>query len=107
MALATLGFGLLIDLPADKSWARIIIFQIIVGIGIGPNFQAAMIAVQSSLKPADMAAGTAMFGVMRNLSSAISVVIGGVIVQNRMAAHRDELLASGISGGLVEALVNG
>lgn len=39
MVFMTLGFGLLIDLEDHANWAKIIIFQIIAGIGVGPNFQ--------------------------------------------------------------------
>jgi EmrB/QacA subfamily drug resistance transporter len=43
----TLGFGLFIDLGLNSSWAKIIIYQIIAGIGVGPNFQSPLIALQS------------------------------------------------------------
>lgn len=79
-----LGHGLYINLPDHASWPRIIIFQIISGIGIGPLFQAPIIAVFSLTKPADIAsaAGTVFFA--RDIAQAMSVVIGGVIFQNRM-----------------------
>lgn len=35
----TLGFGLFIDFDDYANWPKIIIFQIIAGIGVGPNFQ--------------------------------------------------------------------
>lgn len=41
------GFGTFIDLGVHSSWAKIIIFQIIAGIGVGPNFQSPLIALQS------------------------------------------------------------
>jgi MFS family permease len=47
MFLMTLGFGLFIDYDVNSSWAKIIIYQIIAGIGVGPNFQAPLIALQS------------------------------------------------------------
>ncbi|OKL63920.1 hypothetical protein UA08_00472 [Talaromyces atroroseus] len=76
--------GLVIgDLPAEKSWPRNMIFQVIAAIGLGPNFQAPLIALQTQVDPADMATATATFGFVRNLSSAMSVVIGGLIIQNR------------------------
>ncbi len=43
----TLGFGLLINLNVNSSWAKIIIYQMIAGIGVGPNFQSPLIALQS------------------------------------------------------------
>ena len=40
LAMMTLGYGLFINFPADRSWPRLIIFQAISGLGIGPLFQA-------------------------------------------------------------------
>lgn len=47
MVFMVAGFGTFVDLGAHSSWAKIIIFQIIAGIGVGPNFQAPLIALQS------------------------------------------------------------
>jgi len=94
MALMTLGFGLFIDLPAYPSWARIIVFQIIAGVGVGPNFQSPLIALQSLVAPKDIATATATFGFVRNLATSVSVVIGGVVFQNGMQKHRAALQAA-------------
>lgn len=95
MAIMTLGFGLFIDLEPRANWAKIIIFQIIAGMGVGPNFQAPLIALQSTVEGRDMAAATATFGFVRQLFTSISVVIGGVVFQNGMEDQyprlRDEL----------------
>lgn len=80
----TLGYGLLIDLKPYTSWPRIIIYQLIMGIGIGPNFQAPLIAIQSAMKPADVASATSTFGFLRQLSTSTSLVFGGVVFQNVM-----------------------
>lgn len=88
----TLGFGLFIDLPpARRSWARVIIYQIIGGIGAGPNFQAPLLALQTKVHPKDIASATAMFGFVRNLATAVAVVIGGVIFQNGMNSREATL----------------
>ncbi|RAH60740.1 MFS drug transporter [Aspergillus piperis CBS 112811] len=81
-ALMTLGYGLLIDLKYYASWPRIIIYQIIGGIGTGPLFQSPLVALQANIHPSDMAAGTATFGFLRQVSAAISIVLGTVIYQN-------------------------
>ncbi|KAL8912622.1 MAG: hypothetical protein Q9172_007470, partial [Xanthocarpia lactea] len=93
MVFMTLGFGLYIDLPDSPSWSRIIIYQIVAGIGVGPNFQAPLIALQTLVKPKDIATATATFGFTRNIATSISVVIGGVIFQNGMARRQDTLAA--------------
>jgi hypothetical protein len=107
-----LGFGLFIDLPPTTNWTKIIIFQIVAGLGVGPNFQAPLIALQSNIPQRDIASATATFGFIRNLSTSISVVIGGVIYQNEMNKKAASLeaalgpeLAGQLSGGSAGASV--
>ncbi|EER24282.1 Major Facilitator Superfamily protein [Coccidioides posadasii C735 delta SOWgp] len=87
MATLVLGVGLYIDLPAHTSWARIITYQLVAGIGVGPNFQAPLIALQSHLRPFDSATATATAGFVRNMANSVSVVLGGVIFQNQTRAN--------------------
>jgi EmrB/QacA subfamily drug resistance transporter len=87
----TLGFGLFADLTASSSWAKIILYQIVAGIGVGPNFQSPLIALLSGCQPRDTATATATFGFMRNLGSAISVVVGSVAFQNEMGSRSARL----------------
>lgn len=93
MAMMTLGFGLFIDLGPRTNWAKLIPFQLIAGIGVGPNFQSPLISLQTMVEPRDMASATATFSFIRQLSTSISVVVGGVVFQNRMQAQQTELLA--------------
>ncbi|KAI1209716.1 MFS general substrate transporter [Annulohypoxylon truncatum] len=106
MFFLTLGFGLFIDLGPKANWAKIIVYQIVAGIGVGPNFQSPLIALQTSVEPRDIAAVTSTFGFVRQLSTSISVVIGGVVFQNGMQRQYPTLLAqlgpelaSQLSGG--------
>jgi EmrB/QacA subfamily drug resistance transporter len=94
MVFMTLGFGLFIDLPAHANWAKIIIYQIIAGIGVGPNFQSPLIALQSRLKGHDIAVGTATFGSVRNLATSLSIVLGGVVFQNELHRRESTLAAA-------------
>lgn len=87
----TLGYGLFTDFSANSSWAKLIIYQIIAGIGIGPNFQSPLIALQTHVPPRDIATATATFGFIRQLSTSISVVIGGVVYQNQIQKYVPEL----------------
>jgi hypothetical protein len=112
MTMMTLGFGLFINFDANSSWAKIIIYQIIAGIGVGPNFQAPLIALQSLVPKRDIATATATFGFTRNLGSAISVVIGNVIFNNEMKSKQSQLVevlgpetASSFGGGSAGANV--
>ena len=103
--LMTLGLGLLISLDVDKSWPKIVIYQIIVGLGVGPNFQAPLIALQNGVSGQDIATATATFGFLRNLASSIGVVVGGVIFQNGIQSHAAELRDS--LGPTAELLLGG
>lgn len=80
----TLGIGLLIDVGVDKNWGKIIGFQVIAGAGVGMNWEGPLLAVQAVLPSRDVAAATTTMGFMRTISTAISVVIGGVVFQNQM-----------------------
>jgi hypothetical protein len=94
MFMMTLGFGLFIDLQPYASWSRIVIFQLIAGTGVGPNFQAPLVAFQANIRPADMATATATFGFVRQLSTSMSVVLGTVIYQNIMGQQAEKLTAA-------------
>ncbi|KAH0288564.1 DNA repair protein RAD50, partial [Aureobasidium sp. EXF-3399] len=94
MVFLVLGFGLFVDFQANSSWAKLIIFQIIAGIGIGPNFQAPLIALQTNVQPRDIATATATFGFVRQIFTSISVVIGQVVYQNQMNTKTARLVAA-------------
>ncbi|KAI1739250.1 MFS general substrate transporter [Xylaria scruposa] len=93
MVFLTLGFGLFIDLGSPVNWAKLVVYQIIAGIGVGPNFQSPLIALHSGLHPKDIAAGTSTFQFIRQLATSISIVIGGVVFQNGMQKQYPMLLA--------------
>lgn len=101
-----IGTGLYINLQAYPSWPRIIIFQIISGIGIGPVFQAPIIAIFSLTKPADIASAAATFFFARDIATAMSIVFGGVIFQNRIAAHAGAIRAA-LPSDTAEKIING
>jgi hypothetical protein len=87
----TLGYALFIDLPAHAQWAKIIIYQILAGLGVGPNFQSPLIALQNHVAPHDIAVATATFGFVRQLATSMSVVLGGVVFQNFLSKKTPEL----------------
>jgi len=92
MAVMTLGFGLFIDLEPRANWTKIIIYQLIAGIGVGPNFQAPLIALQTTVGPRDMASATGTFAFIRQLFTSISIVLGGVVFQNGMERQYPRLV---------------
>jgi MFS family permease len=63
----TVGFGLFINFGANPGLARIIVFQMIAGLGTGPNFQAPLIALQSMTEPRDIGSVVSLFQLVRNV----------------------------------------
>jgi hypothetical protein len=116
LCIMTLGYGLLTNLDARSSWAKIILYQIVAGLGVGPLFQAPLIALQSLISPKDIGAGTATFQFTRNIATSISVVIGGVVFQNSISSQQSRLIAvlgpatasrlGGFNAGAHVALIN-
>lgn len=100
----TLGFGLFINLSPHSSGAKIIIYQIIAGLGIWPNFQAPLIALQSAIQSCDIATATATFSFTRMLSSAVSIVVGGVIFQSELERRGIRISGPGGALGNVESI---
>ncbi|KAM7188436.1 Major facilitator superfamily domain containing protein [Naviculisporaceae sp. PSN 640] len=92
MVTMTLGFGLFIDLDRELNVAKLVLYQIVAGVGVGPNFQAPLIALQTGVQSRDIGSATGTFGFVRQLFTSISVVVGGVVFQNRMQAQYPELV---------------
>ena len=91
MCIMVLGFGLFIDLGAEVNWAKIILYQIVAGMGVGPNFQAPLIALQTNVEPRDIGSATSSFAFLRQMGTSVSVVIGGVIFNNEMQRQQSTL----------------
>ena len=102
----TLGYGLFIDFDAHTTWTKLIIFQIIAGLGIGPLFQAPIIALQAHINPRDIGTATATLGFVRQLATSSSVVIGEVVFQNEMQ-KKGQILARVLGPKLGEQLGGG
>jgi hypothetical protein len=94
MAITTLGFGLFVDFEAEKDLVKIIAYQIVAGIGIGPNFQSPLIALQNTVEPRDIASATATYSFARQMGGAISIVLGGALFDNGMQGQSQDLIAS-------------
>jgi hypothetical protein len=80
---------------------------LVAGLGVGPNFQSPMLALQSSVAPHDIAPATSAFGFVRQLANSISIVVGNVLLQNQLKARRPRLVEAGIEGRVVERLTGG
>ncbi|KAJ5345865.1 hypothetical protein N7452_003869 [Penicillium brevicompactum] len=102
-----LGSGLLISLKFEANITKLIIFQILIGVGVGMNIEAPILAAQAAESVRDTAAVTATMGFVRSLSTAISVVVGGVVFQNEMNAKNGELASRLGSNSSLASMFNG
>ncbi|KAI1141302.1 MFS drug transporter [Hypoxylon sp. FL0543] len=100
----TLGTGLYITFGPDTSVAKIIGFEILGAPGPALLFQAPMIAIQNTVSQADTATATSTLGFIRDLGTALSIVLGGVVFQNSMNTRHSSLVAAGLSDSDLEAL---
>ncbi|PIA92368.1 putative transporter [Cercospora beticola] len=103
LVLLTIGTGLYSSLTESTSLATVIGFEIIVGFGSGCLFEAPLVAVQSTTPQDDTAAATATFGFIRNVATAMSLVLGGVVFQDGMNKRSGELERAGLDGTLIGA----
>jgi Na+/melibiose symporter-like transporter len=81
-AVMTLGTGLFISFDASIVWWKIIVYQVIAGIGAGPLFLSPMLSLQDHLEKEYISTGTSAFTFMRSLATSMTVVVGGVVLQN-------------------------
>ncbi|TVY88286.1 MFS-type transporter [Lachnellula willkommii] len=99
MAISTLGTGLLIDFGAETNWPKIIIYQLIIAVGLGTDHCPAS-KVSTRRRGVAVSAASAI----RALSAAFSIVLGGVILENRLSAQSGSLIASGVSPAIAGAI---
>ncbi|GKT91160.1 MFS drug transporter [Colletotrichum tofieldiae] len=106
-ALTSIAFGLLVTLPPRRDWPRLVLFQILGALGIAPNLQALLIALQALVRPMDVAAATATFAFVRHVGLGVGVVAGQVIFQSVMGRHESVLLDAGIPEDIAESFGSG
>ncbi|KAL6720049.1 hypothetical protein ACLMJK_001970 [Lecanora helva] len=102
IVLLTIGNGLLIDFDVSSSIAKIVIFQLVAGLGAGMLFEPPLIAIHALVSQEDTATATSTFGFVRNLATSCSIVIGGVVFQNGMDLQAPNLKRAGLSTDLVQ-----
>lgn len=100
----TLGYGLFISFPSIRDWPRIIVFQMIAAVGIGCLFQAPLIALQARTPASKMSSANSTYAFTREISSAIGIIAGQVVIQNQLGHQKATLLDTGIPEQLVVAL---
>ncbi|KAK3637858.1 hypothetical protein LTR56_013461 [Elasticomyces elasticus] len=106
-ALILIGTGLYVSIGLETTIAKLVGFMLIGGSGAGLLFEAPVIAIQNTVSQADTATATATVGLLRNIFTAVSIVLGGVVIQNSMSSQSDLLRVSGLNETLIEAFSGG
>ncbi|KAM5354627.1 hypothetical protein ACJ41O_001274 [Fusarium nematophilum] len=96
--LMSLGTGLFISFGRSISWPKIIIFQMLAGMGTGLLFQSPMIALQTHLRQKDTAAAMSAFTFLRSLFTSVSIVTGTVLIQRTVGGGNLTSVREGGSG---------
>lgn len=77
-----------------STWCPI---EIVLGLGLGGNFQNMLIALQATVHHSDMAVATATFSFIVLLGATLGIAIGGTVFQNQMTRLAGDLV--GLPGG--------
>ncbi|KAF9974125.1 hypothetical protein BGZ73_002595 [Actinomortierella ambigua] len=93
LALSTIGCGLLGLLKESSSRGATIGILFVPGLGIGMCMQTIMLAIQSSVVPADIAVGTAVATFFRTVGSVMGVAICGTVFNNKLKNSLAGLIA--------------
>lgn len=107
LLLMTCGMGALISLTSTFDLGKAIGFLVLLGAGFGPTFHTPLIALQTRIRDADMAVGTATFGFVRMLSGAVGVVIGQVVFQALLSDSFDSMVDAGVPRAFAMQLARG
>ncbi|KAI3393740.1 hypothetical protein diail_3741 [Diaporthe ilicicola] len=91
--LLTLGTGLFTNLAFEENITKLVIYQIITGVGVGFNMEPPLLVAQATATALDTAAVISTMSFLRSISTAIIVVVGGVIFQGQMVAENNGLAA--------------
>ncbi|CAL9505634.1 Multidrug resistance protein 3 [Nocardiopsis dassonvillei] len=94
MLLCVAGFVLLSAAHLDPGLTLVVVGQALVGLGFGLNMQLLLLATQSSLPTADMAAGTASVVFFRNLGGATGVAAFGAVMVGRLNSELEAATAA-------------
>ncbi|TAQ88678.1 hypothetical protein B7494_g3013 [Chlorociboria aeruginascens] len=102
--LLTVGNGLYICFSPTTSIGEIIGFELVVGAGSGLQFMPPMVAIQALCAKDDVGTATSTLTFTRSVGLAISIVLGGVVIQNSMDSQTSNLRAAGIPANITELL---
>lgn len=81
-----LSTGLLVNLKIGESMTKLIVFEVLIGIGAGMIIEPPLLAAQAAMSGKDTAVKQATMSLLRSLATTLAIVHGGVIFQIKMIA---------------------
>ncbi|MFF9350447.1 MFS transporter [Streptomyces sp. NPDC014734] len=111
-ALSTVGMWLLSRLDTDTPWLEYSIAQAVLGVGIGLIMPVLVLAVQNSVRPADLGTATSANNYFRQIGGSVGAAVFGTLFAGRLAdalavrlpAHADLPDPASITPQLVHAM---
>jgi DNA-binding MarR family transcriptional regulator len=86
-AMMVVGMLLLSTLDADTGAARMSVYMVVLGLGLGSTMQVLIIAVQNAAHYRDLGAATSGATFFRSIGGTVGVAVFGAIFANRLAAN--------------------
>lgn len=88
---SVLGTGLLTMWDVTTPVYSWVLIEIVLGLGLGGNFQNMLIALQATIHHSDIAVATATFSFIVLLGATLGIAIGGTVFQNQMTSLAGDL----------------
>ncbi|KAH8548049.1 major facilitator superfamily domain-containing protein [Umbelopsis sp. PMI_123] len=98
-----IGVGLLSLFDYTSSWSLIYGITSVCGIGIGSLFGAALIGIQASAEPRDIAVVTGLCSFARILGGALGVAISSAIINSSLTASLPQYMPSEIAANIIDS----
>ncbi len=96
----TVGFALMGTIRADTSYLLIGVYMLLVGVGVGTTMQNLVLAVQNTIDPRELGAGSSVVAFFRSLGGAIGVSALGALLSHRIGTYTaDGLQRLGLPAG--------
>ena len=110
-AITTLGIGLYIDLNDRSSLAKIVLYQVVTGLGNGALLTTLLPAIQAPLPPSETITATSTWGFIRAYGSIWGIALPIVIFNSHMATRLptipDERVRQTLGSGAAYSYVSG
>ena len=87
------GFGLLSTLNADTPYARVVMYMVVLGLGLGPALPLFNLAIQNAVKPWEIGVATSSGQFFQQFGSVIGTAVFGAILTAMLPSQINTQLA--------------